>query len=960
MAQAEVKDTDLECLSAENDASVDIRVAEMEDVIRLAVGEKIWSSGCGRPKSDEDGVALGLAADGTALLPRSDRLLLKNTVGSLSAGGKAVVARGVARCAREDEDGCAWLRVACCYDSGVKCGQSRCVRHCVDPRDEQCSSALDRRALTAAVCLELIEHGTVCTAPLSDTPGGVEERLAMATSIAQSRALTNEHRRAWLAATKCSHRKGLASKCDYVEAITSYAKQMSLFSKTSPPLWGPLRMALAAPGHDSEVPILVRLRPEISRAVRRAHRLYLAIVDGGRCASGWRAPTASVFRPEAAAESARRWTHGLTCSGHRYSVFSSRRDLLCWEAAVELRAIQDAAIEALVVEQGVATWEKRRLRRLKDEASTVKEANKLPVDLTKELQCEKQRSKLTAQISRDYRLLGPPPKDEVLASLRDAYDCPEYLEDDDTESNTAEGATKGDLADEDDAYYDNDESYSARSAAVTRLLSTTQPSSDAALHALWALACLRKCLTWRHLSEGSSWSDAETAASPAVDDWEGPFSELDFRLVLVEVVFRGACGCHVTGTLEGDAGDDKTKRWAIVDLLRFLVLCCRGPSGAEWRGRVRSRLSVCLGGRVAPRSGYHLHCPRARLKTVVAALSDSDLPPAFRVEFEKTFVTLSKKGGHASNSKRNALPTEVIHGGNPLARRVGENSELVSHNEDELHLSVSVEEYALEHYAQNGWWGLHCEGRPLAPLAILLLWDCIYLPLPGAFVHPWQLLPRDIRAPRDIFRRRRQAPLEDILHRVRSSPDLAGLVERAYVEHFGAPVLEPVPPLTLLQAIALGMGPEPLAGFLDAFAACFTTTGLPDLLLIRIDLPDGANLEPKAFFDWLGTDLTEPRCDRRAELCRTLPSAKRAAAFRTRFVEVKSYNDSLWVRLQLAFDLSDRRRTARLSGSPRSSMLVSTQRSLRFRSRPLPRRYIGPLLKASDTPRRRLLKLANC
>jgi len=58
---------------------------------------------------------------------------------------------------------------------------------------------------------------------------------------------------------------------------------------------------------------------------------------------------------------------------------------------------------------------------------------------------------------------------------------------------------------------------------------------------------------------------------------------------------------------------------------------------------------------------------------------------------------------------------------------------------------VTVEEFALEHYATQGYKGFHCEGRILLHLYTLLMWPILFeTSVPGAFETPFQTCPLDL------------------------------------------------------------------------------------------------------------------------------------------------------------------------------------------------------------------------
>ena len=60
---------------------------------------------------------------------------------------------------------------------------------------------------------------------------------------------------------------------------------------------------------------------------------------------------------------------------------------------------------------------------------------------------------------------------------------------------------------------------------------------------------------------------------------------------------------------------------------------------------------------------------------------------------------------------------------------------------------VGVEELALQFYASEeggGWRGMHSEGGIWATLFGLLLWPCLFMPVPDVFRSPFQTSPLDL------------------------------------------------------------------------------------------------------------------------------------------------------------------------------------------------------------------------
>lgn len=90
-----------------------------------------------------------------------------------------------------------------------------------------------------------------------------------------------------------------------------------------------------------------------------------------------------------------------------------------------------------------------------------------------------------------------------------------------------------------------------------------------------------------------------------------------------------------------------------------------------------------------------------------------------------------------------------------------------------------VEQFALQHYAQSGWAGVHDEGASVRTLFALLLWPAIFATddqkLAGVFQTPFQSAPLDLHT--EAFYPARQALIDTILAQVRSKWPLLVLLQ---------------------------------------------------------------------------------------------------------------------------------------------------------------------------------------
>ncbi|WP_417347176.1 VRR-NUC domain-containing protein [Ferrimonas sp.] len=142
-----------------------------------------------------------------------------------------------------------------------------------------------------------------------------------------------------------------------------------------------------------------------------------------------------------------------------------------------------------------------------------------------------------------------------------------------------------------------------------------------------------------------------------------------------------------------------------------------------------------------------------------------------------------------------------------------------------------VELQVARHYQAQGWQVYYCENSLLNGLLGLAIWPALFEPVPGAFLNPYQIGPRDLYRPQ--FAERRRSQLDQALHHWRPEQLLA-----RYRDKQG--ILNPLVqwdwfPLELAQ-LALETLPRPL------LSACFqrqlfdlrgNRSGHPDLFMAR-------------------------------------------------------------------------------------------------------------------------------
>lgn len=177
-----------------------------------------------------------------------------------------------------------------------------------------------------------------------------------------------------------------------------------------------------------------------------------------------------------------------------------------------------------------------------------------------------------------------------------------------------------------------------------------------------------------------------------------------------------------------------------------------------WRGRRgawHERLSV-----IAARHGRK----NEALQRCLEALNDPDTPWAYmarlqrRVERLESQLKLPLPSRHFFERLRS--PTQVSWVG---VRWVDTNAEpcdtpsgtqVRTRWRADNGSACSVEELCLERYAQQGFRGFHCEGDLVFFLYVLLMWDVLFAPVPGAFETPYQRAPLDVDTDAFLFARR--------------------------------------------------------------------------------------------------------------------------------------------------------------------------------------------------------------
>lgn len=288
---------------------------------------------------------------------------------------------------------------------------------------------------------------------------------------------------------------------------------------------------------------------------------------------------------------------------------------------------------------------------------------------------------------------------------------------------------------------------------------------------------------------------------------------------------------------------EHAKRYGDASVYYRLLLACEVPN--QRRGDWFDRLCVML---------EHLGKRGESLKIAEQALADRSLRRADIITLRSRVVRLARPPLRLLKPKlqhpepRDA-PTRTFYGklSKPAAAAAGANADSDAAKKaaavSTLWISADgslkrVEDYALEQYAlpANGAWkGVHCEGGVFGMLFVLLMWDVLWLDVPGAFASPHQTAPLDLST--DGFYAKRRDAIDAALTSLRDE-SADGL--RARVESIW-PVASGVQcrgidwqrhDAATAAAMAACVGGRALAAVFDCF--CKVThrrSGMPDLFL---------------------------------------------------------------------------------------------------------------------------------
>ncbi len=286
---------------------------------------------------------------------------------------------------------------------------------------------------------------------------------------------------------------------------------------------------------------------------------------------------------------------------------------------------------------------------------------------------------------------------------------------------------------------------------------------------------------------------------------------------------------------------EHAKRYGDASVYYRLLLTCEVPN--QRRGDWFDRLCIML---------EHLGKRGESLRIAEQALTDRSLRRADIITLRARVVRLARPPLRLLKPKlqhpepRDA-PTRTFYGklSKPVVGDAAKKAAAVATSTLWISADGSrkrVEEWALEQYAlpANGAWkGVHCEGGVFGMLFVLLMWDVLWLDVPGAFASPHQTAPLDLST--DGFYAKRRDAIDAALNSLRDE-SADGL--RARVESIW-PVASGVQcrgvdwqrhDAATAAAMAACVGGRALAAVFDCF--CKVThrrSGMPDLFLWNED-----------------------------------------------------------------------------------------------------------------------------
>ncbi|OWZ01101.1 hypothetical protein PHMEG_00027583, partial [Phytophthora megakarya] len=362
-------------------------------------------------------------------------------------------------------------------------------------------------------------------------------------------------------------------------------------------------------------------------------------------------------------------------------------------------------------------------------------------------------------------------------------------------------------------------------------------------------------------------------------------------------------GYHLVRILHTAVGlYEKMRNYQIATLLLNELLAA--PFLERKRGYWWDRLALNL---------EHLKCKDQARDTCVNALEDPHVLATDRFALQRRLNRLERQNDREQNRRVESLSTAdlslqstgtslitpdwdneneektEVHNtykyrqhhivGRPLNRQTGEKSRFVGYDDEPCTVEQLVLQYYRDHHAvdkiseesmeSGGWYGVHSEGTVFGNMFGILMWDVLYACIPDVFQTPFQSAPLDFGYA-DVFYEARRELIDRRISQVKSEWTVEELLS-AFVARWNSEygrvsrfVRWPSDDAASLQyhllAIA-AIGRTQLASLLRYMATSKdfhqAQNGLPDLLLLRIDLSklesnpvdDPASLSPQWIVD---------------------------------------------------------------------------------------------------------------
>ncbi|GMF40930.1 unnamed protein product [Phytophthora fragariaefolia] len=200
--------------------------------------------------------------------------------------------------------------------------------------------------------------------------------------------------------------------------------------------------------------------------------------------------------------------------------------------------------------------------------------------------------------------------------------------------------------------------------------------------------------------------------------------------------------------------------------------------------------------------------------------------------------------------------------GRPLNRQMGEKSRFVGYDDEPCTVEQLVLQYYRDYHADEvigdkteigGWYGIHSEGSVLKNLFGILMWDVLYASISNVFQTPFQSAPLDFGYATVFYKSRRDL-IERRIAQVKDEWSLEELLtefvtrwcsEYGKVTRFVGWPSDDVASLKYHMLTIAAIGRKQLANLLHYMATSKefhqAQNGLPDLLLLKIELPRPEN-----------------------------------------------------------------------------------------------------------------------